>query len=330
VGSSLPSLTAQLREGDELVVVDNASADGSAEAVRELAPAATVIEAGANLGYGGGCNRGAEAASGELLCFLNPDAVIQPGWRDAIEVPHAGRGWVAWQGLVTAEGGRIVNTRGGVVHFTGIAWAGGAGEPVEDWSGWTGYAPIQPGFVSGACLVVARQTFLDAGGFSERFFLYQEDVDLSLRLRLRGGELGVEGDAVVDHDYEFEKGPAKWRYLERNRWATILRTYPPGLLLLVMPALLATELALVPISIAGGWFGQKVRSWVDVIGWLPRLLEERRAIQRERQVGAGEFARRLTPDLNSAYLGRAGASRLLQGGLRLYWRIVLALLGGRG
>ena len=65
-----------------------------------------------------------------------------------------------------------------------------------------------------------------AGGFAEEFFMYHEDVDLSLRLRLAGGRLGVEPAAVVDHDYEFAKGPAKWRLLERNRWATIVRCYP--------------------------------------------------------------------------------------------------------
>ena len=131
VREALPALAAQLDDGDELIVVDNDSSDGTADAVRELAPDAIVIEAGANLGFAAGCNRGASAASGELLCFLNPDAVPAPGFREAIERPLAdGRGWAAWQGLVTAEGGRVVNTRGGVVHFTGIAWAGGAGEPV--------------------------------------------------------------------------------------------------------------------------------------------------------------------------------------------------------
>jgi GT2 family glycosyltransferase len=325
VGSTLPALGAQLREGDELIVVDNSSDDGTAEAVRELAPGAIVIETGANLGFAGGCNRGAAEASSELVCFLNPDAMVQPEWREAIEAPaRDGRGWAAWQGLVTAHGGRVINTRGGVVHFTGIAWAGGAGEPVAAADG----EPGEPGFVSGACFAIARHALAEAGGFPEEFFLYHEDVDLSLRLRLRGGELGVERGARVDHDYEFEKGAAKWRYLERNRWATIVRTYPSGLLLLVMPALLATELALIPVSIAGGWFGQKARSWLDVIWWLPRLLRERRAIHRARAAPAAEFARGLTPDLDSPYLGRAGRSRLLGGGLRLYWRAVLALLGG--
>jgi GT2 family glycosyltransferase len=325
----LRALSEQLTDGDEAIVVDNASTDGTAAAARAISPDAVVIETGANLGFAAGCNRGAAAASGELLCFLNPDAVPAAGWREEIAAPAAGGEWTAWQALVTAEGGRVVNTGGGVVHFTGIAWAGGAGTPV-------GELPEQapePGFVSGACLAIRRADYERAGGFPEEFFLYHEDVDLSLRLRLAGGRLGVCG-ARVDHDYEFAKGPAKWRYLERNRWATLIRTYPAGLLAVLAPALLATELALIPASIAGGWFKQKARAWAEVLRWLPRLRRERREIQARRAIRARDFADSLVAGLDSAYLGAAGRSRLLRAVLGGYWRVARMLLGrpdpGRG
>jgi len=317
VGRTLAGLEAQLAESDELIVVDNASADGTADAVRELAPGATVIEAGENLGFAAGSNRGAATASGELLCFLNPDAVPQDGWRDAIAAPaEEGRGWAAWQGLVTAERGAEVNTAGGVVHFTGIAWAGEATEA--------------PGFVSGACLAIGRERFQELGGFAEDFFLYHEDVDLSLRIRLRGGRLGVETAARADHEYEFAKGPAKWRYLERNRWATLIRTYPLALLLLIAPALVATELALVVVALRGGWMGQKLGAWADALRRLPQLLRERREIQGTSEIGPGEFAAALTADLNSPYLGAPGRSPLLRRLLRAYWGVVVRLLGAGG
>jgi hypothetical protein len=138
-------------------------------------------------------------------------------------------------------------------------------------------------------------------------------------------------DAVVDHDYEFEKGAEKWRYLERNRWATLIRTYPAALLVVLAPGLFATELALVGVALAGGWFGQKLRANLDLIRWLPRLLRERRAIRSRRAVTAGEFAAALQPGLDSAYLGAAGRSSLLGALLAGYWRLALALLGrGRG
>jgi GT2 family glycosyltransferase len=292
--------------------------------VRELAPSARVIETGANLGYGAGNNRGAAAATGELLLFLNPDAMPAPGFRDAIERPLAdGRGWTAWQGLVTADDGRIVNTKGGVVHFTGIAWAGGAGDPIDDFPA----ALPEPGFVSGACLAITGELFNEIGGFAEDFFLYHEDVDLSLRLHLEGGLLGVAPDARVDHDYEFEKGPAKWRLLERNRWATIVRTYPASLLAVLAPALAATELALLVVSLAGGWFPHKVGAWADVTRALPSLLRQRGEVKRTRRASTAEFASALTPELDSAYLGAAGRSRVLGSALRAYWRVAVALLG---
>ena len=284
-----------------------------------------MIENDANLGFGAGCNVGAAAASGELLLFLNPDATVEPGFRQAIERPIAdGRGWAAWQGVVTAEGGRIINTRGGVVHFTGIAWAGGAGLRTADSGLRTGE---EPGFASGACFAIPRARFEEIGGFAEGFFLYHEDVDLSLRLRLAGGRLGVEPAARVDHDYAFVKGAAKWRGLERNRWATIVRTYPSALLVATLPALIATELALVAVALAGGWLPQKLASWWDVVRAVPRLARERRAIQATRTVSAAEFAAALGAELDSPYFGGLARSPALWSVLRAYRRALLAVLG---
>jgi GT2 family glycosyltransferase len=325
---TLPALARELRDDDELIVVDNASSDGSVTAVRSLSPAAEVIETGGNEGFAAGCNRGAAVATGELLCFLNPDAVPQPGWRDAIERPATeGRGWDAWQALVTSDDGRTINTRGGVVHFTGIAWAGGAGEPVGRTL--TGEETANVSFVSGACLVIGRERYAQLGGMPAEFFLYHEDVDLSLRLRLQGGQLGVVPEARVDHAYEFDKGMPKWRYLERNRWSTLIRVYPGALLALITPALIATEFALLFVAAAGGWLPQKVRASGETLVALPRLLRERRQIQATRTISPRVFADGLVAPLDSTFLGAAGRSSVLRALLSAYWRVVLRLLGRR-
>jgi hypothetical protein len=139
----------------------------------------------------------------------------------------------------------------------------------------------------------------------------------------------VESSAVVDHGYDFDKGSAKWRYLERNRWATLIRDYPGVLLALLIPALLATELALLVASAAGGWLPQKLRAYAEIISSLPRLLSERREIQAARTISAGEFATGLVASLDSAYLGAAGRSPVLAALLGAYWRVVLLVLGRR-
>jgi len=319
---TLPALLAELRQGDELIVVDNDSSDGTGAAVAELAPAARVVRMGRNAGFTGGCNAGAEAARGDLLVLLNPDARPLPGWGEAIRRPWLeGRGWAAWQALVAEAGGERINSAGNPVHFTGIVWAGGHGRPIAE-------APPagEVSCLSGACLAIPLRTWRAVGGFPERFFLYHEDVDLSLRLRLRGDTLGIEPAAVVDHDYEFGAREHKWRWLERNRLAFLVRVYPAALLLLLAPALAATELALLLVSARGGWGGQKLAADLEALRWLPRLLRERRAIQRTRAVSSAEFAALLTADLDSPFIAAAARSRPARLLLRTYWRSVCALL----
>ena len=324
LGRSLPPLVAQLRPGDELVVWDNASSDGTPKLVGELAPSARLLQQGENLGFAAACNLAVAETINPLLLLLNPDNVVEPGFRDAIELPVGKRpDWTAWQGLVTDRGGAAINSLGGVVHFTGIAWAGGAGREVAE-------APPEPrevAFASGACLAIRREAWEALGGFPAEYFLYQEDTDMGLRLWLAGHRVGIEPRARCDHEYEFAKGAAKWRYLERNRWATLIRTYPARLLVALLPALLATELALLLVAARGGWLREKLAAWREAAAWVPRLLRERRAIQDGAELDAGNFARAcLTPDLDSEFLGAAGRSPLLRALLRGYWRLALRLL----
>jgi GT2 family glycosyltransferase len=323
---TLPALLPELGEGDELIVVDNDSGDGTPEAVEELAPAARVLRTGRNLGFAGGCNAGAAEAKGELLVILNPDAAPLPGFGEAIRRPWLqSRGWAAWQALIADSGATEINSAGNPVHFTGIVWAGGHGRPIAE----APPAPAEVPALSGACLAIPLRTWREVGGFPERFFLYHEDVDLSLRLRLRGGTLGIEPAAVVDHDYEFGAREHKWRWLERNRLAFLIRAYPASLLILLAPALLATELALFAVSASGGWGKQKLAADFEALRWLPRLLRERRQVQATRTVSAAEFASWLSADLDSPFIAAAARSLPVRLALRSYWRVVRVLLGRR-
>ncbi len=320
---TLPALIAELGVGDELIVADNGSSDASNAVVRSLAPEAKLLSFGSNLGFAAGCDAAAARASGDLLVVLNPDARPLPGFGEAIRLPWLEeRGWDAWMAAIACNGGSRVNSLGNPVHFTGIAWAGGHGEPMP-----SGLEPHQVPAASGACLAIELRRWRELEGFPPQYFLYHEDIDLSMRLRLYGGSVGLEPRAVVDHDYEFDAGAAKWRWLERNRWAFLIRVYPAPLLALLAPALLLTEVVLIPVSFAGGWGAAKIRSYADLTRWLPRLLRERRAIQARRAVSAAEFARCLTPELDSPFITDLARSAPVQAALRAYWSAVRAALG---
>jgi N-acetylglucosaminyl-diphospho-decaprenol L-rhamnosyltransferase len=319
---TLAALGEQLGAGDEVVVVDSGSRDGSAAVARRALPAATVVETG-NVGFAAGCHVGARATSAPLLLLLNPDCTPAPGCLDALRGAAAERPrWAAWQALVTLPGGERVNTAGNLVHYLGFGWAGALGEPVAA----AGGEPREVGFCSGAALAVRRSAWDAAGGFDERYFMYGEDLDLSLRLRLAGHGVGVVPAARVEHEYAFAKGDYKWFYLERNRWWTVLGAYPGALLALLAPALLAFELVLLVAAWRGGWLRAKLRAQATVARELPAILERRRRVQATRAVGAGAFARAFVASLDSPHLAMGRAVPGAERAQALYWRAARALL----
>lgn len=322
LATTLPAVRAQLRDGDELVLVDNPSPAG--RPVRELPTVDVVLEPAVNLGFAAACQLGARETSAELLLFLNPDARPQPGCLQALRDCAAQRpGWGAWQALVTLPGGELINTAGNPVHFLGFGWAGNHGQPVAAAGGGLREVPS----ASGAALVVRREAWDASGGFEPGYFMYGEDLDLSLRLRIMGWAIGLVCDARVEHSYEFVKGDYKWFHLERNRWWTLLGVYPTRLLILTAPALLAFELALLGVAWRGGWLRAKLRAQIAAICAPATIRRRRRRLRDARRISPATFAAILTPDLNSPFLGPLSRLRIVRAGSRLYWRGCLLLCG---
>jgi len=167
----------------EVIVVDNASADGSVAMVREEFPETRVIESGSNLGFGGAANLGASAARGDVLLILNPDLRVGTGAVAALRDEVRRTGGVA--GPVVEIGGT------GELQFgTEMDWLG---MPKERRS---------PGpffYVQGCALAVDRVLFALLGGFDERYFLFVEDVELCWRARLTGADVSVVETARATH-----------------------------------------------------------------------------------------------------------------------------------
>jgi GT2 family glycosyltransferase len=318
----LDAVVPQLAPRDELIVVDNDSSDGTAAFIRDRAPRATVRNTGRNLGFAGAANVGVQMSGTDLVLLLNPDAVPQPGCLDrlaaaAIEQPA----WGCWQALVTLPGGSTINAAGGRVHFLGFGWAGAWGEPVA-----THTVRMPIGFASGAALCVRRELWARLGGFDPHYFMYCEDLELGLRVHSAGWDVGIVPAAIVEHGYEFDKGTQKWFYLERNRWATIIATYPGRLLILLLPALLAFELALWIVASRGGWAGAKRRATVAVLRDLRHNIRRRRRVQAERTIDVAAFAATLTAELDGAFFAAIASIRPLAWAQRAYWRAICALL----
>jgi GT2 family glycosyltransferase len=184
-------------------------------------------------------------------------------------------------------------------------------------------APHEVGFASGAALVVRRAAWDAAGGFDPAYFMYGEDLDLCLRLRLAGRGVGIVPAARVEHAYAYTKGDYKWVHLERNRAWTVLAVYPTPLLVLLAPALLGFELALLAVAARDGWLRAKLRAQLAVLRSLPAALARRRRVQRTRTVSAAAFAAPLTAALDSPHLSAPALAVRAQAA---YWRLVSAVI----
>jgi hypothetical protein len=181
----------------EVVLVDNASEDDSLAAARAAAPWARVVETGANLGFAGGANRGAEAAQGDVLVFLNPDARVLRGAVGALVdgllgVPGAG---IAGGGLVDARGRWQPSWArfGPVRHLVCDTTPGRLLERRRQ-------RPCAVDWVYGTFMAVRRDLFRQLGGFDPAYFCYGEDMDLCWRARRLGARTIVVPAARVMHE----------------------------------------------------------------------------------------------------------------------------------
>lgn len=322
IGELLTRLTPQLRDDDDLVVFDNASTDRTREVVAGFSRA-RLVASESNLGFAVAVNDAVAATDSALMLLLNPDAFPADGCLDALRSAAARHPeWGAWQALVVLPGGRQINTDGGRVHYLGFGWSGNWGEPLDP--GAMTECPV--GFASGAALCVRREAWQAVEGFEPSYFMYGEDLDIALRLRLQGWEVALTPSAVVEHDYEFQKGPRKWFLLERNRWRTVLGAYPLPLLLLLAPALLAFEVALLAVAARGGWLRPKLAANRAALGGLRATLRRRRHVQRQATVSAEAFARSLTSSLDGGFFADSGVPPVALRLQAAYWGVVMAAL----
>ncbi len=276
---ALQSLLGQTAPPLEVLVVDNDPGGATAGALGAggLPPGVRTLHPGANLGYTGAANLAAREARGEWLFFLNPDATAAEDclerMLDAVDGPD-----VAIVGAqVLLPDGRV-NAGENPINIAGISWSGGYGRERER-------GPARDtAAVSGAALMARRDAFLEVGGLCPYFFMYVDDSDLAWRMRMGGRRVRYCPDAVVVHDYEFDKGARKWFYLERNREWALLSNLRPGTLALLAPVLVMTELAVLARAIREGWLREKLQAWVSLLSQVPELLRWRRSVQAARSV----------------------------------------------
>jgi GT2 family glycosyltransferase len=290
---ALRAVEGQTRPPRRVLVVDNASVDGSVDGLEDRHPRVGFIRLHENVGFGAANNIGVQAASDcEWVALLNPDAFPEPRWLEALlQAARAEPDYSFFASrLLLANEPEKLDGTGDVYHVSGLAFRRDHGRRVEEVARPRGevFAPCA------AAAMYKRSAFVDAGGFDERYFAYLEDIDLAFRLRLAGHRCLYVPESTTLH----VGSPITGRtsdftvfHAQRNMVWTYAKNMPTPLVWLYLPEhLLVNLVALAAYSLRGQarvvWRAKR-----EAIRVLPRVLAERRRPQAERRPDAWQLRR---------------------------------------
>jgi N-acetylglucosaminyl-diphospho-decaprenol L-rhamnosyltransferase len=194
----------------EVILLDNASPDGSAEAIGAAFPQVNLVASAENTGFAGGNNIAAEQASGRRLLLLNPDTIVLPGSLQALwdfAERHPARG--IWGGRTLFEDGSLNPTScwGRITPWSLFCSASGLTyvfprSPLfnpEGYGAWARDSEREVDIVTGCFLLIDRALWQRLGGFDRTFFMYAEEADLCLRAAKLGHRPAITPDAEIIH-----------------------------------------------------------------------------------------------------------------------------------
>lgn len=276
---------------EKVIVVDNASTDGSCEMIN-MQTNITVIRSEKNIGFAAGNNLALAECYSTFVALLNPDAFPEPDWLEklffaATEYPEYA---MFGSRLVSAENSDLLDGDGDSYFVSGMVWRQGHMQPVPD--------RISPWEVFSPCAAAAfyrTEAVQSAGGFDPDFFCYLEDVDLGFRLRLMGHRCLQVPTAIVHHMGSATTGGQHGDFAtyhgHRNLVWTYFKNMPVPLFWIFLPLHLGANLISIVVGTLRGQGAVMVRAKRDALFGVPEMLRKRRIIQKNRAVSASEILR---------------------------------------
>lgn len=291
----LDSLAVQTFRDFEVVLVDNGSADGSAQLVRERYPWVRLVELPENAGFAAGNNRGFEAASGAFIVALNNDTSVAADFlAQLVAVAQADpkAGMVAGK-MLNFYDRRRIDAVALKIGVNGLGYNIGYGE--QDAGQHDGATPFGP---CGGAALYRREMIEEVGFFDPDFFAYYEDFDLAWRGRLAGWGCLCAPKAVVYHVHSATSG--EWSRFKvyqthRNKWYVIAKNWPAGVILKRLPSLLLADAAALALACLRGRGGSGLRARFHFLLELPNLLRKRKEVQGKRALTDREVAALFSP-----------------------------------
>lgn len=270
VVSSLKKLTYP-KDRLEFVIVDNPHPEHGPsvrfieENVMPLSgkeiPHVTLLAQKENLGFAGGNNAGVDWAlqnGFDYVYFHNNDGFMAANCLEPlVEVMENDKKIGVAQSLMLLHPEtELVNSTGNSFHYLGFGFCNQYRMKIKDLDL---PAVKEVDYASGAALMISTELIRKYGAWDNDFFLYHEDLEWSLRLRMAGYRAVMVRDSVFYHKYQFARSITKFYWMERNRYGVMLMFFRWPTLLLLLPMALALELGLIFFALKGGWFKERMK-----------------------------------------------------------------------
>ena len=290
----LTALLAQTTKPHEIILLDNASTDGSLEIACRF-PSVRVIALEQNTGFARGNNLAIEVVSNgsEWIALINPDAFAQPRWLEALLAAAESNPEfdVFGSQLVHAADPTLLDGTGDAYHISGLVWRTAHGVPVST----LGESECEIFSPCAAAALYRRSALLEVGGFDEDFFCYSEDVDLGFRLRLAGCRCLYVPLSVAHHVGSGTTGGQHSDFSvyhgHRNLVWTFVKNMPGLLFWLLLPLHVALNLVSIVWFALRGQGGVILRAKRDALLGLPKMWRKRQQIQAARVASIGDIWR---------------------------------------
>jgi GT2 family glycosyltransferase len=306
LGHCLDRLSAQSIPPSLVVVVDNAGDKPAWRHLRSTPLCTDVVRMPTNRGFAAACNVGIRLASEyDWIAMLNPDAFPEPNWlEELLRAADENRDHSSFASrLVIDEDPFRLDGTGDVYAVSGLAFRRDHGAPAAG-------RRLEREEIFGPCAAAAlyrREALVEAAGFDESFFCYFEDVDLALRLRLAGHRCLYVPRAVVRHvgsAVTVRHSDFSVYHAHRNLVWTFVKNMPAPLLARYFAHHLLLNLVSIVHFALRGQARTILRAKIDAVRGLPRVWRQRRHVQAQRRIGAGELRRFMVSGWRAFGIGR--------------------------
>lgn len=322
------------REATSIYIVDNAASPESTEYLKNNFPEAIVLPrpdgnyaAANNLGFRTAIENGCE-----YLVTVNMDTEMPKDWLSKLvkALDDNRQAGIAQSKILLYpknEAEKIqprINSLGNVIHFLGFGFTSGYGEPDRPVQGY----PEIKGYASGCSFIIRSSAFQAVGGYNEEFYMYHDDMEISLKIKLAGYKIVLAPLSVVFHKYEFSRSVSMLYYMERNRYLMMLSFYPTYFLFLVgLPAFIM-DLGMFLYSILNGWFSTELKVYAYFVrpDVYLKIDKEKRKIKSLNNASFSTLARSFSGRIEFQEIANPILKYLVNPLFDLYWRAVKKII----